>query len=378
MGRVHLVDIATEGFRNLRPGTVEWSPLANLLVGGNGQGKTNSLEAVTVLGNLRSFRGGSMRSIVAHGADTFRLEGRVETVSGVVRIGQRVDPGPPVRRELTINGADASPPEYLRVLPVCALSGDDRALVIGGPGERRAFLDRLAFLLEEQHFDELRRYRRALRQRNAALVGGAADDEMAAWEARLAAAGAAVVHRRARTCARLMAGFEGVYRELRGDDFPEISLHYRGEAAVETAENVNQVEEYYQKRYNETRARDRRTGFTGEGPHRHDLGLRANGRAVRHVLSSGQIKVVAAALRLASLKHVEEDRGEVLPVIIDDVDSELDARVLGRLIDHLSGRRQLFFSSADRARLTASALGSSRFEVRQGAVLKTAGEWLDE
>jgi DNA replication and repair protein RecF len=378
MGRVHLVDISTDGFRNLRPGTIAWGPQSNILVGGNGEGKTNCLEAVTVLGNLRSFRAGSMGSIVAHGADQFRLEGRVETTTGVVRLGQRVDPGPPVRRELSINGRSATVPEYLRVLPLVALSGGDRELVSGGPAERRAFLDRFTFLLEDAHFEELRRYRRGLRQRNAALVGGAGDDEMTAWEGRLAAAGAGVVHRRGRTCIRLVAGFDAIYRELRGEGFPDIELRYRGEAELEPARNVSEVEEYYRKRYNETRARDRRTGFTGEGPHRHDLGLRVNGRAVRHVLSSGQIKVVAAALRLASLKQVEEERGEVLPVIIDDVDSELDTAVLVRLIDHLAGRRQLFLSSADRGGLTVSAVDTSCFEVRKGAVLEAAGEWLDE
>ena len=130
--------------------------------------------------------------------------------------------------------------------------------------------------------------------------------------------------------------------------------------------------------YNETRARDRRTGFTNEGPHRHDLGLRADGRSVRHMLSSGQSKVVAAALRLASLTQVEKERGEHLPVIIDDVDAELDSEVLGRLIEHLEGERQLFFSSADRGVSQRLKTGSNQLEVHQGKLIAAAGERLDE
>ena len=143
---------------------------------------------------------------------------------------------------------------------------------------------------------------------------------------------------------------------------------------MDPAEKVSKVEEYYRKRYNETRTRDRRTGFTGEGPHRHDLGLRANGKTVRHTLSSGQVKMVAAALRLASLKQVERERGELLPVIIDDVDAELDAAVLSRLIAHLGGGRQLFLSSADGGLSARLEAGSSRYEIRRGAVLEAAGE----
>ena len=306
---MHLVEIRTAGFRNLASAEVFWSPSGNLVAGANGQGKTNLLEAVTVLGNLRSFRASSMRQIVTQGDPEFVIEGRVETGSGQVRLSQHVIAGPPVRRVLEIGGVPATVPQYLQVFPVVALSSADRELVAGGPNTRRAFLDRSTFLLDNEYFDEIFVYRRLLRQRNAALISTVDDREMEAWEGRLSKAAAVVVHRRRRMCQRLVESFQPIYDELRSEGFPEIDLIYRGEAGVEQAEKVSEVEEHYQNRYNETRARDRRTGFTSEGPHRHDLGLRADGRAVRHLLSSGQSKVVAAALRLASLKLVERVRG---------------------------------------------------------------------
>ena len=375
---MRLVEIRTAGFRNLIPGTVAWSRASNLLTGATGQGKTNLLEAITLLGNLRSFRVSSMRRVVTHGELEFFLEGRIETRTGVVRLTQHVTPGPPIQRVLELAGVPVSVPQYLQVFPVVALSGADRELVAGGPGVRRAFLDRFTFLLENEFFEEIIDYRKTLRQRNAALISSVQDREMDAWEGRLAKTAAAVVHRRRRVCERLVESFGPISRELRGDGFPEVDLSYRGEAGIEQTDKVSEVEEYYQKRYNETRARDRRTGFTGEGPHRHDLSLRADGRAVRHMLSSGQIKVVAAALRLASLKQIERERGEHLPVIIDDIDAELDATVLSRLIEHLEGDRQLFFSSVGGGVFQELRVGSSRLEIRRGAVIETAGERLDE
>lgn len=375
---MHLVEIRTAGFRNLASAEVFWSPSGNLVAGANGQGKTNLLEAVTVLGNLRSFRASSMRQIVTQGDPEFVIEGRVETGSGQVRLSQHVIAGPPVRRVLEIGGVPATVPQYLQVFPVVALSSADRELVAGGPNTRRAFLDRSTFLLDNEYFDEIFVYRRLLRQRNAALISTVDDREMEAWEGRLSKAAAVVVHRRRRMCQRLVESFQPIYDELRSEGFPEIDLIYRGEAGVEQAEKVSEVEEHYQNRYNETRARDRRTGFTSEGPHRHDLGLRADGRAVRHLLSSGQSKVVAAALRLASLKLVERVRGEHLPVIVDDIDAELDTEVLSRLIKHLEGERQLFLSSADGGLFRELKAGSSRLEIRQGTVIGMAGERTDE
>ena len=375
---MRLIEIRTVGFRNLVSDSISWGDASNLVTGANGQGKTNLLEAVAVFGNLRSFRVSSMRQVVAYGELEFFLEGRVETLSGVLRLSQRVGVGPPIRRDLEIAGAAASVSQYLQVFPVFTLSGADRELVAGGPSTRRAFLDRFAFLLENEFFDEVLGYRRTLRQRNAALDSVVDDREMELWEDRLARAAAVVVHRRRRMSERLIESFEPIYSELRGDGFPRVELAYRGEAGLEQAEKVSELEEHYRKRYNETRVRDRRTGFTSEGPHRHDLGLRADGRTVRHMLSSGQSKVVAAALRLASLTQVEKVRGEHLPVIVDDVDAELDSVVLGGLIEHLEGERQLFFSSADGGVSQRLKMGSNRLEVRQGRLTGTAGERLDE
>jgi len=378
MRRVHLVELKATGFRNLKAETVSWGRGTTLVVGGNGEGKTNLLESVAVLGNLRSFRVSSMRRVVTGGEAEFLLEGRVATKNETVSLVQHVVPGPPVRRTLEVAGAPASVPQYLQFFPVFALSGADRELVSGSPSVRRAFLDRFTFLLEPTFFDQLREYRQTLRQRNACLTAMVDDREMEVWESRLAATAARVINRRRQTCERLSEAFLDEYDLLRRTGFPEIAVAYRGEATLKEAENVSEVEEYYQKRYNETRTRDRRTGFTGEGPHRHDLGLRVHGKSVRHMLSSGQTKVVAAALRLASLKQIERERGEHLPVIIDDVDAELDAVVLSRLITHLEGERQLFLSSAEGGVFKGLTRSSSRLEIHQGKVIELAGERTDE
>jgi DNA replication and repair protein RecF len=246
-----------------------------------------------------------------------------------------------------IDGRVAEVERYLQHLPIFAITGQDRELVEGGPGVRRALLDRFVFLLHPKYINALRIYRRLLRQRNAALVGGATDAEIAAWETPLAAAAAGVVGARREGTRALAERFADVRQELTAKDSVEVTLEYRTESWIDAVESDEEVEDSYRRRYNETRTRDRQMGFTVDGPHRHDLSLKTDGRSVRHVLSSGQTKGVAAALKLATLTQVERERNERFPVLVDDVDAELDGLALKLLVRRLGGERQLFLSSTD-------------------------------
>jgi DNA replication and repair protein RecF len=234
---------------------------------------------------------------------------------------------------------------YLQLFPVFAITAQDRELVLGGPEGRRSMLDRFVFLLQPTHLDQLRSYRRLLRQRNAALVGRSSDAEIEAWEAPLAAAAAAVIEGREKGAESLAARFAEEWKALSPGDETEITIEYRREPWNRQSDGPKKVEDLYRQRYNETRTRDRQMGFTSDGPHRHDLSLKTVGRSVRYVLSSGQTKGAAAALRLATLAQVERERNERFPVIVDDVDAELDSAALTLLVGRLGKERQLFLSS---------------------------------
>jgi len=361
---VDLIELTTSGFRNLGNQTVRFCRAHNAVLGGNGMGKTNLLEAIAVFGNLRSFRTASLRRAATYGETSFRLYGTIQGERTIRRVEQVVGVGPPVRRMLRVDGAEVSVEHYLQIYPVFSITGSDRELITGGPEGRRSLLDRFVFLLTPAYLRDLRSYRQALRQRNAALTTTVSDAEMSAWEEPLAAAAARVIKGRVRGAKVLADEFLVVFEALRGEGFPQVDLSYRTETWWSTATDLEKVEVLYRQRYNETRARDRQMGFTVEGPHRHDLSLRAGNRSVRHVLSSGQAKVVAAALKLAALAHIEKERSEHIPVIADDVDAELDGAVLARLIVHLGSKRQLFLSS-------------TRDEIAKTAERPTRRMWLE-
>jgi DNA replication and repair protein RecF len=367
---LHVTVLSTVNFRNLGAHRITWRRGVNLIVGDNGQGKSNLLEALTVLANLRSFRGARWQAMVRHGEMSAMLGGEVRSAEGVGRrLEQTVALGRPLERRLLIGKQPVSAQDYLWTCPVFALSGDERELLLGAPARRRVFLDRFAFLLDTRTLEEVRAYQRALAQRNAALRGSAADVELAAWEERLAAAAAAVVCRRRATTALLQAAFPALYDACRGETFPAVDIAYGGEAWLDTGDSPQMLEESYRKRYNMTRARDRRAGFTAQGPHRHDLLLTADGRPAKEVLSSGQSKVVATALRLATVTIVEDRRGQQFPVVIDDVDAELDSRILARVSAWLGSGRQVFLSSARPEAVTPLFPDPYLTRVRNGIVI---------
>jgi DNA replication and repair protein RecF len=345
MPAVELIDLSVRDFRNLSGQEFRFGSAANTILGPNGAGKTSLLEAMVVLGNLRSFRTTSLRRAVRHNENSFRIAGTVSTGGRTHRLEQVVEVGSPVTRTLRVDGVAADVERYLQLFPVFAITAQDRELVVGSPDGRRSLLDRFVFLLKPTHFDHLRTYRRLLRQRNAALVAQASDAEIEVWEEPLAAAAAAVIEARESGTMILGERFLEVSRELSPEDQIEVSIEYRSEAWSRPSEGAKKVEDLYRERYNETRTRDRQMGFTGDGPHRHDLSLKIGGRGVRYVLSSGQTKRVAAALRLATLAQVERERNERFPVIVDDVDAELDGAALALLVERLGSDRQLFLSS---------------------------------
>ena len=361
-----LVEFSIHGFRNLELESLSFADRSNFVLGPNGAGKTSLLEAIVVLGNLRSFRSPSLRPALQHGKTAFRLEGRISDGDSSRHLAMEFEVGPPLRRRLFVNGTPMRIDNYLLYFPVFAITGPDRELVRGGPHQRRALLDRFVFLQQPVFFEQLHRYRRVLAQRNAALSAGVGGAEMEVWDDRLAEAAAAIVVARRTSANALSNCFSEVYEALGGDRLPKVEVGYRGEHWLAPDESAERVEELYRQRYNETRERDRRAGFTGDGPHRHDVSLRTAGRAIRYTSSSGQSKMVAAALRLATLAQVEKETHQRFPVVVDEIDAELDREALRRLLEYLEGERQLFLSSTDEKLKIHGGSGHQRIWLENG------------
>ena len=362
--------LRARGFRNLADQDLQLEAGLTLLGGPNGAGKSNFLEAVAVLGNLSSFRPISPSQLVCWGREKYTLAGVVRRAGSEVELRQDARLTRYLTRSLWRGGRRLAMGEYLQLCPVAPLSGYDRALVVGAPEERRRFLDRVVFHLHPEALRLLQQYRRALRQRSELLASGGGDGAAEAFEEILASSGARLIELRLQALRALGACLEAELAEL-GWPAPRPQVRYHaldglgGPDATQLGTRIRSA----LARMRRVDAQQRRTSV---GPHRHDLAIYVGGTPAREALSAGQTKLLAVALRLAALAVLEQRLGSSPVVVFDDVDAELDASTLMRVLARLAGRAQVLISSARPEIVVPVVKGGAVWWVESGRV-KTGG-----
>jgi len=317
---MRVTHIRVRSFRNLRDVIVEPGPDACVLYGENAQGKTNFLEAMYLLSNLQSFRTHRISDLLPFGGSESHIEADIESELGRTHLQLLVESK---GKRPSINGSSPhSTSEYLAELPTIIFSPDDLSLAKGSQDLRRRYLDRATFLADPGHLESLRRYGRALRQRNAALrrVG----DDLEVWDQQLARYGAHVMRGRQSTLKRLQTTIQDLHKRLSGGN-ESLELDYRGKLDGRSAE------EFLLDRLHATEDRDRRVGHTGVGPHRDGVSIRLGGRQADEHASQGQLRTLALGLKLSLLFWGREVRGVCPMFLLDDPGSELDAERLDAL-----------------------------------------------
>jgi len=269
-------------------------------------------------------------------------------------------------RTLYRGGRRLGAAEYLTLFPVVSLSSNDRLLVWGPPEERRRFLDRLSFHLKPEGLAVMQGYRRALAQRNAMLPKSARSEEFDAFEHDLARFGAAIIGFRLAALRELEPFFR---EELEAFEWSlgKANLSYHCTDGVAVADPATTAAGL-RAALMASRRRDRVRGHTTVGPHRHDLGLAVGGAPARQALSAGQGKLLATALKLATVMLLDRAKGQSPMVVFDDADAELDAAALRRLFGRLSFRGQSVLSSAHEAIVRPHLTGAMVWRMHTGRV----------
>lgn len=317
-------------FRNYTSGSFDLTSGTTLVVGDNGHGKTNLVEALGYLATLSSFRGAPNDALVRMGADTAVIRARVRhdderelLVEAEIAIAgrNRVQ----VNRQRLARSRD-----LLGTLRITVFSPDDLVLVKGSPSDRRRFLDDTLVALAVKYDAARLELDRIVRQRNTLLkqAGGRLTDEIAVtldvWDERFSAIADQFGHARATLVARLDPMVNEAYEQLAGTAVP-IELVYEPPWRV-TGLAAALVE---------ARTTDIRRGSTTVGPHRDELTMGIGGRPARTHASQGEQRSLALALRLAAHRLVTDRTGSAPVLVLDDVLSELDDHRATALLSHL-------------------------------------------
>ncbi len=304
-------------------GSIELAPDKNysLIYGANASGKTSLLEALAYLGRGKSFRGAPTTSLIRHGEEEFVLFGRLEQEGRTAAVGVR---NSREGLEIRVDGETAGGAAALAaVLPLQVIGPDIHDLVGGGPEHRRRYLDWIAFHVEHDYLELWRRFRRVLKQRNAALKAGEDATGLSGWNAEFVELGVRVDEVRRRVLETATQSLEEQGRSLLGSTarFEYLSGWDR-ERSLEAALEDNT-------------ARDRQQGSTQAGPHRADLRLIYDERQARRLVSRGQQKLLACAMILAAAETAQAELAQPLLLLLDDPAAELDGESLRRLMERV-------------------------------------------
>jgi DNA replication and repair protein RecF len=360
-------------FRNLEHVDLEAPAAGFVVLGDNGQGKTNLLEAIYYVHLFRSMRGARDVELVRFGAARFHVAAYADGAPhDSVRAGvERVTGGR--RKRILLDDVECVRlSDALGAIPSVAFAPSDVGIVGGPPALRRRFFDVALATTSRRYLLTLQQYRHALAQRNAALRSADARSLAGVWEAPLAEHGA--ILRADRTAwVRWAAPRFAELGEVLGER-QALGLRYRSAVDVEDDAPEEVVREALADAMARHRERDVERGATHTGPHRDDLDLRLAGHALRHFGSAGQQRTAAIALRLLECAWYRERMAREPVILLDDPLAELDpersARVLAVLTARDTGQAVLAVPRPDDIPEAWTTL--ARFRVREGVVTPLA------
>ena len=367
---VRLRSLDVRDFRNIERLALELPHDGMVIVGDNGQGKTNLLEAIYYLELLRSMRNARDQDLVRFGRDAFFVGATLESDApheitvGFERAGKR--------KRVRVDGV--VPPrlsDALGTVTAVLFSPADVELIAGAPSARRRYLDIMLALTSRGYLASLQRYRAALARRNAALRAvarvPARDSQIAVWEAPLAEEGARIWSARREWVGQSATRFSELCTAI-GETAP-VTMRYAsalpiGDGAADAL--AAQLEAQ--------RSLDVKRGVTQAGPHRDDLAIAIGGERVARELrvfgSAGQQRTAAIALRMLEAETFRARRGAAPLFLLDDPFAELDARRSSRILGLLAsaGLGQTFLAVPRASDIPREMTELPRFTM-QGGVL---------
>ena len=384
---MYLTHLSLRNFRSYRELELELVPGLLVFHGGNGQGKSNFLEAVYLLALTKSHRAESDREVIRLQAleesPYTRIVGAVQRKDGSeakVQVDMALPPPDttlglgartgPFQKRIRVNGVPRLASTAVGTINAVLFSAEDINLVLGSPAGRRRFLDVLLSQIDRTYLRVLQEYQKVLVQRNHLLrrigEGQARPQELLFWDGELCTKGARIVLDRGRALSDLASLAARAYRDLvRGDE--ELGMSYQPSADLDVS--APDLVQRMQERLEALRPREVRLGQTLVGPHRDELKLLLDGLDVATYASRGQMRSVALALRLAEARLLARLQEEEPILLLDDVLSEMDTARQEQVLEAACQAQQAIMTvvEMDQHPALAARAGAS-YQVRSGAI----------
>ena len=361
---MRLLSVEGNGFRNLQ-GKIVFGRGLNILVGENGQGKTNWLEAISLLASTRSFRTTRLLEAVRFGETLAIVSGMVEESPEIRRKLQVSIQGN--TKSLTINDKKETVQRYLGQLHAVVFNADELEIVRGQPDARRRFLDAGIVSLHPPFIQTFTDYSRVIKQKNS-LLQRSRDEEysiekttemLAPWNEQLATLASRIHRARVRFVERINGVLE---KKLFGRE--ELSIRYI--SSLEGKGNLAEYEALITERLALRIQAEIVSGHALIGTHRDELEIHFDGHDLRKYGSAGQQRSALLLLQLANIAVYHATRGEYPLFLLDDIDAELDYTRIGGLLEYLDGKTQTFVTTSKESFVEKFGATATVFRVSDG------------
>jgi len=363
---MHLKRLSILNYKNIAAADLAFSPKVNCLLGNNGEGKTNVLDAIYFLSFTKSATNAVDSLNIRHGQETLMLSGEydIDGTDESIVCGMKIHQKKTFRRN---QKAYKRLTEHIGLLPLILVSPNDTELIAGGSEERRRYMDIVISQYNPAYLHLLTRHNKALQQRNALLKQDdpAPDPHLlAAYEEVMAETGQYIFQERDKFIQELIPVFQSYYDAI-APAHEQVGLLYTSHAQRGPLLQVIQ----------EGRARDIAAGHSLHGIHKDDLAMSLNGFPIKKEGSQGQNKTYLISLKLAQFDFLRQTGSHTKPILLlDDIFDKLDARRMEQIIALVSGENfgQIFITDTNRENLDkilARASGDYRiFHVEQGTI----------
>ena len=322
---MHLKSLQLENFRNHKSLNIELDkdkPI-NLFVGDNAQGKTNFLEAITILALTKSFRNKKANPLIEWDSDYARIVGEIAiSEDNFEKLEYFVDN----KKNLRKNGVDVPVKDFIGTLNIVLFHPEDLNMLCLSPSLRRKFVDMVLSQIDPLYFDALVSYNRIVKQRNKALQMKVSVSELSVWDEKLAEYGTYILKKR-----NELIDF---YNTIVSDHYNKIS-NSKNEIVVKYVATIDP--DNYMDELAASLERDMRYCQTTKGIHRDDIEFEFNGRNISDFGSRGEMRTLILALKLMEIGFIEKETGHKPILLLDDVFSELDQGRQKYLLEAIKG-----------------------------------------
>ncbi|SHE37614.1 DNA replication and repair protein RecF [Mariniphaga anaerophila] len=343
---MYIEEISIINFKNLKDVQVEFSPRLNCLIGNNGSGKTNLMDAVYYLSFCKSFFNAADQLNINHDESFFMLNGnyRRDDSAEIISCGLQKGQKKQFKRNSKVYKRLM---EHIGLLPLVMITPSDNSLILGGSDERRKFMDGVISQYNQNYLDDLLKYNRALLQRNNLLKQFASEhyfdaELLSIWDDQLVEYGTRIHDERKKFVEKLIPVFQEFYSFISQENEKVGLVHY---SALYENNFANLLQQSLKK--------DRIAQHTTVGIHKDDLVFNIDEYPIKKLGSQGQNKTYLVSLKLAQYEFIKEISGMKPILLLDDIFDKLDRHRVEQIVKVVSDENfgQIFITDTNREHL---------------------------